>query len=239
MDLAVMDALESLVKEVVSVAYLVFIVDIIRIYIFVHILCTFLISLISPPYTLLLSNCLRYQTCQCQSWILLAVESQARDAARVRVAREVVMVDTAMEDTAVTSDILAPPRQVKNQEDTEVDLDHPRAVSQSQNDVDVIAREVRVVMEDMVVSFLAKQVTDHTTDMVLMAVESRVRDRQRAAARVRAARDRVTADGGDQFTEDMAAAREVVKETRDRVMVYMAVIVEIGICVSLSKCHCK
>jgi len=123
------------------------------------------------------------------------VESQARDAARVRVAREVVMVDTAMEDTAVTSDILAPPRQVKNQEDMEVDPDHPRAVSQSQNDVDVIAREVRVVMEDMVVSFLAKQVTDHTVEnMVLVAVESRVRDRQRAAARVRAARDQVDMD---------------------------------------------
>jgi len=80
--------------------------------------------------------------------------SQARDAAVARVVREVIeVVDTV--------DILATPREVKNQvaedmatavsfmarqvvedmvEDTEVDPDHPRVVSQ--NDVAVIVHTV-------------------------------------------------------------------------------------------------
>ena len=95
-------------------------------------------------------------------------------------------------------------------EDTEVvSLDHPRVVSQ--NDVDVIVHTVARA----VVSFLAKQVTDHTVEnMVLVAVESRVRDRQRAAARVRVARDRVTSDGGDQVMEDTAQPRAIPRQAR-------------------------
>jgi len=135
------------------------------------------------------------ETCQCQTWILLAVESQARDAARVRVVREVIEV-VDMEDTAVS--FLA-----KQVEDTEVTYpDHPRVVSQ--NDVAVIVHSV-ARLEVMVVSFLVKQVTV-TEDTVenILAVESRVRDRQRAAARVRAARDQVM------VTVDMVGIRASV-----------------------------
>ena len=187
--------------------------------------------------------------------------SQARDAAQVRVAREVmVMEDTvqAMADTVM--DMVVPrvarlvvqaaeerpqafeeamsitflAKQVEEDmvEDTEVvsmslDPDHPRVVSP--NDADVKVHMIHTVAR-AVVSFLAKQVTDHTVEnMVLVAVESRVRDRQGAAAQVRAARDRVTADGGDLDLVVMAAAREVVKAARDQVVVEDMVVDMVGI----------
>jgi len=121
-------------------------------------------------------------------------------------------------------------------EDMEVmDPDHPRVVSQ--NDV-AVKVHTAARLEVMVVSFLAKQAMEDTVeDMVLAAVESRVRDRQRAAARVRVARDQVVMD---QVMVDMAVAREVLRVARqDRVMANMVEDIVLGICVSLSKCLYK
>ena len=127
--------------------------------------------------------------------------SRVRVAAVARVAREVMeVVDTA--------DILATPRLVKNQvtamedtaasflakqveedmvENTEVDPDHPRVVSQEDVDVKV-------------------HLTLRPEDMVLAVVGSRVRD-------ARVARDRVTSDGGDQVM-GMDQPRAIPRQAR-------------------------
>ena len=115
-----------------------------------------------------------------------------------------------------------PMQRLRKVEDTEVmDPDHPRVASQ--NDADVKVHMIQSIPR--LVSLMPKQVTEN---MVLAAAENRVRDRQRAAAHQRAARDQVG-------MVVMAAAREVVRAARGRVTMDMVVPmmdIVLGICVS-------